>query len=231
MDVIFTSPSRFIRLNMQNGIKTVIDLLESTSQSSIPDESAVDYVLYKLDEITSFCERANIEYPEIVTQEIVDYLKTSQHIIETMQSAGADFVRNTIFVSHKRGRRSFQIPKTSLQILIHYNFSQQHIARMLGVSARIINRRLKEHDIKPKTYSNITEIELDAIVRTYIEMFPNCGNERITKFDSLMEFSSHVYVARRSVWITDALIAVKSYGEKEIYRRRSQCALARQWKS
>ena len=32
---------------------------------------------------------------------------------------------------------------------------------MLGVSARTINRRLKEHDIKPKTYSNITEIELD----------------------------------------------------------------------
>ena len=161
--------------DLENTIKTVIHLLESTSQPSLPDEVAVDYVLYKLDQITSFRERANIEYPEIVKQEIVDCLKTSQHILETMQSAGADIVHNTIFVSHKRGRPSFQIPKTSLQILINYNFSQQHITRMLGFSARTINRKLKEYDIKPKTYSNITEIELDAIVRTYIEMFPNCG--------------------------------------------------------
>ena len=50
---------------------------------------------------------------------------------------------------------------------------------MLSVSARTINRRLKKRDIKPKTYSNITEIELDAIVRTYVEMFPNCGIRRI----------------------------------------------------
>ena len=56
-----------------------------------------------------------------------------------------------------------------------YNFSQLHIARMLGVSARTINRRVKGHDIKHKTHSNITEIELDAIVRIYIEMFPNLG--------------------------------------------------------
>ena len=44
----------------------------------------------------------NIEYPEIMTQETVDYLKTSQHILKTMQSAGADTVRNTIFVMQKR---------------------------------------------------------------------------------------------------------------------------------
>ena len=110
--------------------------------------------------------RTNIEYPEIVTQKIVDYLNTSQHVLESRQRPGTDTATNTIFVKQKRGPRSFQIPKTSLQILIDYNFSQQHIARMIGVSARTINRRLKEHDIKPKTYSNITEIELDAIVRT-----------------------------------------------------------------
>ena len=37
-------------------------------------------------------------------------------------------------------------------------------------------------------------------------------NERIieiTEFDSFMEFSTHAHVARRSVWITDALVAVK----------------------
>ena len=94
-----------------------------------------------------------------------------------MQSTRADILRNTIFVSHKRGRRSFQISKTRFQILI--DFSQQHVARMLSVSARTVNRRLTKHDIKPKTYSNITEIELDAIVRTYIEMFPNCGIRRM----------------------------------------------------
>lgn len=37
-------------------------------------------------------------------------------------------------------------------------------------------------------------------------------NERIikiTEFDSFMEFSTHAHVARWSVWITDALVAVK----------------------
>ena len=104
MDSIFLSPSRFIRLEVKNRIKIVILSLESTSQSLIPVEGAVDYVLYKLDEITSFREKANIEYPEIVTEEIVDYPKTSQHILENMQSAGADIVTNTIFVLHKTGR-------------------------------------------------------------------------------------------------------------------------------
>ena len=50
------SPSRFIRLEVENRVKTVIHLLESTSQTSIPDEGVMDYILYKLDEITSFCE-------------------------------------------------------------------------------------------------------------------------------------------------------------------------------
>ena len=174
--------------------------MESTSQPSLLDEVAVDYVLYKLDQITSFRERANIEYPEIVKQEIVDYLKTSQHILETMQSAGADIVHNTIFVSHKRGRPSFQIPKTSLQILINYNFSQQHITRMLGFSARTINRKLKEYDIKPKTYSNITEIELDAIVRTYIEMFPICGICRIKRLLRSQNLILSLNSVRVSLW-------------------------------
>lgn len=49
MDVIFTSSSRIIRLEVENKIKMVIHLLESTSRSSILDESAVDYILYKLD--------------------------------------------------------------------------------------------------------------------------------------------------------------------------------------
>ena len=39
---------------------------------------------------------------------------------------------------------------------------------MIGVSARTINRIIKEHDIKPKIHSNITEIELDEIVHTYL---------------------------------------------------------------
>ena len=43
-------------------------------------------------------------------------------------------------------------------------------------------------------------------------------NERInktTEIDSLMEFSTHVYVALWLVWINDVLVAVKRYEKKK----------------
>ena len=59
-------------------------------------------------------------------------------------------------------------------------------------------------------------------------------NERInktTEIDSLMEFSTHVYVALWLVWINDVLVAVKRYEKKKIQGRKSEYAVAHRWES
>ena len=96
---------------------------------------------------------------------------------------------------------------------------------MLGVIARTINRKLKEYDIKPKTYSNITEIELDAIVRAYIEMFPNCGICRIKGLLRSQNLILSLNSIRMSMWhVHPSGLLMRSLQLKVMRRRKSTVA-------
>lgn len=74
-----------------------------------------------------------------------------------------------------RGAPKFQIPKRMLSDLIEDGFKVKEVASLLGVSERTIYRRLSEHDIKVRDFSDISEATLDENLICLCEQFPNCG--------------------------------------------------------
>ena len=82
-----------------------------------------------------------------------------------------------------RGRPSFDIPKEQIELFLEYNFSLPQISEMLGVSLNTVSRRLKDYGLSvTRTYSTISNPELDEITQQLVSEFPNCGYRRMTGF-------------------------------------------------
>ena len=79
-----------------------------------------------------------------------------------------------------RGRPFLIITKEQLQLYLQYNFTVPNIAKMLLVSESTIKRRFQEFGLSVgDTYSDISDGELDSIIRNNISKFPNCGYRRM----------------------------------------------------
>ena len=79
-----------------------------------------------------------------------------------------------------RGRPFLIITKEQLQLYLQYNFTVPNIAKMLLVSESTIKRRFQEFGLSVgDTYSDISDGELDSIIRNNISKLPNCGYRRI----------------------------------------------------
>ncbi len=69
-----------------------------------------------------------------------------------------------------------EIPVDQLQYLLELGFSCPQIANVLSVSLSTVRRRMDENYLSISSlYSNITDDELDAIVKDIKVFFPNCG--------------------------------------------------------
>ena len=78
------------------------------------------------------------------------------------------------------GRPSFEIPCEQLSYLIENHFSVPQIATMLRVSIRTIRRRMSEFGLSIRAqYSDISDSDLDQIVREIQQQFPTCGNRQM----------------------------------------------------
>ena len=78
------------------------------------------------------------------------------------------------------GRPSFDIPCAQLLHLIENRFSVLQIASMLGVSIRTIRRRMSAFGLSIRAqYSDISDSDLDQIVREVQQQFPTCGNRQM----------------------------------------------------
>jgi len=79
------------------------------------------------------------------------------------------------------GRPRFEIPVSQLKHLIENHFTVPQIARLIGVSPRTIHRRMSENGLSISSqYSELTDVELDAIVGRVQQEFPNCGNTQMS---------------------------------------------------
>ena len=63
-----------------------------------------------------------------------------------------------------------------LQFLIDRRFSVREIASLLGVGVRTVERRTHEFGLNVRrSYSTITDAELDLAVESILRSFPNAG--------------------------------------------------------
>ena len=94
-----------------------------------------------------------------------------------------------------RGMPSFDIPKEQIELFLEYNFSLPQISEMLGVSLSTVSRRLKDYGLSvTRTYSTISNPELDEITPELVSEFPNCGYRRMTGFLRARVYMYNKYV-------------------------------------
>ena len=78
-----------------------------------------------------------------------------------------------------RGRPFLIITKEQLQLYLQHNFSVLKVAKMLLVSESTIKRCFQKDGLSVgDTYSDITDSELDRLIRNNISKFPHCGFRR-----------------------------------------------------
>ncbi|XP_065107367.2 uncharacterized protein [Paramisgurnus dabryanus] len=74
------------------------------------------------------------------------------------------------------GRPRFDIRKDDLEELLCTALPVEHLSRICGVSRSTMNRRLKEHTLSVRAcYSNISDEELDNVVRSIKIRVPHAG--------------------------------------------------------
>ena len=86
-------------------------------------------------------------------------------------------------------RPAFIIPAETLEFFCANNFKVKDMASMLGVSKRTIERRLADYNIKVRnTYSDISDSELDEMVKRIVQEYPNIGYRTVS---SMMMAEGH----------------------------------------
>ena len=80
----------------------------------------------------------------------------------------------------RSGRPRFHIPRNQLAYLLEKQFSVPQIANILQVSVRTVRRRMTEYDLSVHAlYSDLTDQELEWIIRDIQSHFPTCGNRQM----------------------------------------------------
>ena len=132
----------------------------------------VEDELERIDQIIEavHCLDSAIRLPEDISR----YISTAKRIIENSSSTSSGTPR---ILTGVPGRPSYDINKDQLQPLIDLGFNVPQISELLQVSKRTIERRLAEYDISARSYSTITDEELDNQVKDIKLFNPNVGSK------------------------------------------------------
>ena len=80
----------------------------------------------------------------------------------------------------RRGRPSFYIPRHQLAHLLESRFTVPQIANIIKVSVWTVRRRMTEYGFSVHAlYSELTDQELEWVVRDIQSQFPTCGNRQM----------------------------------------------------
>lgn len=196
-----TEPTDFIQTNLRMMLLRITRFLEEISLSSRPLSDDIDYASYKLDELIQFCQRVCLEYPGLISDEFLTPSCMALQKLNQIRDENTPLIQYT----GKSGRPSFEIPKKTLTLLIHFRFTQKEISVMFGVSVKTINRRIKEYNIEIKKHSDINSEELDCLIEKQISLFPNCGIRRMKGLLLAEGFSIPWNAIRESMWRVDPM--------------------------
>ena len=148
------------------------------------------------DVLDSFIVSLEFVYRELIVLETTSQLTPSQHQataivrhclssmrslyeIQSMRENNLSFRVNSAHTGMV-GRPRLEISCEQLSFLIENRFSVPQIADMVGVSVRTIRRRMSEFGLLISAqYANITDVELDGMVREVQCQFPMCGNRQM----------------------------------------------------
>jgi hypothetical protein len=83
----------------------------------------------------------------------------------------------------QKGRPRIIVPQEQLEFLVGLGFSTVNMASLLGVSQSTIKRHLSDFGIPIRcSYTEMTDNELDGVILSVLQDFPNTGYKRMTGF-------------------------------------------------
>lgn len=114
-----------------------------------------------------------VELPQDVVRALSDVLRILRLQEEQQRPLASSYVE---VVGGGRGQPKFVVSKEHLQHLIDMQLSIPCIAKLLGVCKRTVFRRMREEGLSVKgSYSNLTNEELDSLVRSVKLRMPHIG--------------------------------------------------------
>ena len=160
-------------------LNDVVRFLESGNH----DCDTLDYTVFRLDWVLNVLARyLDTEGTEAINARIIHLVgEAREAVINADHSRGA-FQAGCIFTGQS-GSPKLNVPQEQLQFLIERRFNTTQIASLLGVSPRTIERRLREHNLNISTsYSNLSDQDLDTVIKSILTDFPQTGYKRMTGF-------------------------------------------------
>ena len=146
----------------------------------------LNFLLYRLDCLKNYAARSATIFD--VPNEVFQCIQKAHSLIELIQSEGAMRRPDLVFIG-ERGRPSYNISREKLLFFIENRFTITDIASMCGVSERTIKRRLQQFNVSIlSSYSNLTDEQLQEIIKGILDEFPNCGYKKMTGFLSSCGF-------------------------------------------
>lgn len=166
--------------NLLRILHNIIARLESADFN----ESEADFILDRLEWVIGVIIRL-VEDNTIVTDNILAPLQRAREIVQEAMELERQRSISHIAVSltGNAGRPSYDIPLVQLRYLIENGFTITDISLILGVSARTVRRRLQRFGLSVRAmYSTMSDHDLEEVIRSILNDFPNCGYRRMDGF-------------------------------------------------
>ena len=184
----------------------------------------VQEALEKIEQIVEAvnCLDSVMRLPEDVYRDI----SAARRIIENSSATSARTLRvNT----NMPGRPSYEISEDQLQSLIDLGFTVPQISVLLHVSTRTIERRLSEYGISARSFTTITDQELDSQVRDIKTFHPNCGSKNLAGYLASRDIKVPRERLRQSLQRVDPVGVSVRYSSTCLFCDSSASAMALRW--
>ena len=163
----------------------IVSMLEDIQRklNGVVRNDELDYLIFQLERIeTILCLcMQTMEVNSTVLSKISEpkylLLSWSSDRVENQHDRRSQ--TSTIF-SGDRGRPQYDISKEQLEYFIEFGFKAPQIAVMLGVSEATVRRRYRVFQISSKSYTDISDEELDNKIMSIKEDFHQSGYRIVT---------------------------------------------------
>ena len=153
---------------------------------------------------------------------VTDVLENLRTVYESLDPSGVGFFdcnfQTPYIFMGTRGRPRLDVPYERLKFLFDHGFSATDIARLLQVSLSTV-RRMDEFGMRVRErYSNITDEDLDDLIREVHRTYPNCGYRMMEGHLLTRSIRVQQYRVREAMLRTD-LVEVITRGCYAVHRR------------
>ena len=156
---------------------SILSITRQIERGNVSEDMA-DHLAFRLEQLYGHVLRLSAFHPNL--SEIEPFIREAARLLRAFEdSSHNDSYELPMQCDGRVERPRFGISREQLQYLLQNGFTGPQIAEMLSVSLSTVRRRMREFNVSVKDlYSNITEGELDNVIREILRDFPNCGYRR-----------------------------------------------------